>query len=128
MKTLEQIIERYRDNPDFFGRDLKVPNQRGADGDTLLHLVAWFSGVGDIEVLLEHGADVNLPGDMGYTPLHCAATAGKPENVRMLLRAGADPNVKNEFGHTPLQTAELGGHDDVVKLLKNAERVRLGTY
>ena len=51
---------------------------------------------GVIRILLEAGADVQLPRDFpGDTPLHHAARTGTPGAVRMLIEAGADPNVRN---------------------------------
>src|SRR5438067_13696720 len=49
-----------------------------------------------IRLLLDSGADVNLPGPTGdgwdATPLQHAILARQPDSVRLLLDRGADPN------------------------------------
>ncbi len=46
-----------------------------------------------IALLLEYGADPNLPSQDGHTPLLDAAAARSPEIVALLLRHGADVNA-----------------------------------
>lgn len=54
-----------------------------------------------IRLLLEAGADVQLPRDFpGDIPLHHAARSGTPGAVQMLIEAGADVNGRNTFLYT----------------------------
>jgi uncharacterized protein len=91
------------------------PNQRGAMGDTLLHLPA---ETGDIQTLVDAGANVNAEGDIGNTPLHGAALRGKTRAAEKLLQLGANDKAHNQFGETPLDVAKNGGHREIVALLK----------
>jgi ankyrin repeat protein len=115
---LTAVIEKYRNHPEFLGIAVDDPNQPGAVDDTLLHLAARSGAVGDLEVLVESGARVNVLGDLGNTPLHQAAMNGQLSSIRKLLELGADAKLRNEFGQTALQVAELGGHAEVVRVLK----------
>ena len=72
--------------------------------------------------MIDHGADVNLIGDLGNTPLHQAAMAGKTDVVLKLLKHGANTSLQNEFAQTALEVARLGGHADVVKVLEKPPR------
>lgn len=56
-----------------------------------------------MELLIRHGADVNLVNrENGNTPLHYAAASGNPDLVRLLLEHGAEVNAVNRGGYTPL--------------------------
>src|SRR5919202_4389413 len=75
-----------------------------------------------INVLLDAGADVNLPGPTGddwdATPLQHAILARQSGAVRLLLERGADPNrVAGPNAPTPLLLAAGGTDPTFVKLL-----------
>ncbi len=61
-----------------------------------------------IQLLIDHGADVNVKDDKGKTPLHCAAVGAYLEGMRALLENGADVNAVDDEGNTPLQLARRG--------------------
>ncbi|MDP8246250.1 MAG: acyltransferase family protein [Candidatus Hinthialibacter antarcticus] len=63
-----------------------------------------------VELLLELGADVNMPVRDGSTPLHTAAFFGEAEVAKVLLQNGADADIKNSYGQTSHQslTADMG--------------------
>jgi ankyrin repeat protein len=65
-------------------------------------------------MLLEHGAKVNVPGDIGWTPLHRAASYDNVQLVRLLLEHGADVNARDRSGKTPSQ---LATQQEVVEVL-----------
>jgi ankyrin repeat protein len=117
MPTLEEVLAKYRNHPEFLGLDLRVANQRGAMDDTPLHIAARKGELEDIAVLVAHGADVNGRGDLGNTPLHNAALSGQAGAVTKLLDLGADPSLRNEFSETPLRVAQLGGYQAVANIL-----------
>jgi ankyrin repeat protein len=82
--------------------------------------------------LVEHGADVNKPGQFGWTALHAAAYQGLNDEIEFLVKSGAKIDQKDEFGQTPLSismsvlTKEIGARrlqiprryrEDTAKLL-----------
>ena len=50
---------------------------------------------GDVQLLIDLGAEVNVAQDDGTTPLHLAALCGRANAVKALLKAGVDVNVKS---------------------------------
>lgn len=89
--------------------DAKAINHAGA---TPLHFVA--SSVPNpatpvakvINMLVQHGADVNARDEMGYTPVHRAAKNGSPRASAALLKCWhADPCASANDGVTPLHLA-----------------------
>lgn len=50
---------------------------------------------GDVQLLIDLGAEVNIAGDFGVTPLHLASMYGRENAVRALLGAGADVNAQS---------------------------------
>lgn len=69
------------------------------------------------ELLVKHGASVNVADLWKFTPLHEAAAKGKYEIVRLLLKHGADASKKNRDGATPLDLVR-DGDQDVADLLR----------
>lgn len=71
-----------------------------------------------VQLLLEHGAEVNLvkKGDDGA--LQYAAMYGYPEVVNLLLQAGAEVNKKGGYGRTAWIYAATASHGDSLKSLK----------
>jgi uncharacterized protein len=63
-----------------------------------------------LQVLIEHGADVNAwDANRDLTPLLTAVCEQEVEALEVLVRAGADPNVRGGEGDTPLRiSAEVG--------------------
>lgn len=75
-----------------------------------------------VQLLLEHGADVNnqCNGELQETPLMLAAEAGHQEVVKLLLRLNADPLLTNAHEETALMKAMKKGHESVALLIKEA--------
>ena len=73
-----------------------------------------------IQVLLERGADPNLPDSFGQTPLVQTADIGIERATQVLLEGGADPNRPNDHGNYPLILATINNNPDVVKTLLHA--------
>jgi hypothetical protein len=106
------------------------PNARDASGETILFNRSAYCMTGDMQPLIEAGADVNsrtegrheYGWERGVTPLMAAATtwqltpSGKDavvwqdtavyeEAIRLLIDAGADVNARSDTGRTALKAA-----------------------
>ncbi|KAL8846856.1 MAG: hypothetical protein Q9221_008085 [Calogaya cf. arnoldii] len=68
-------------------------NATDSSGNTPL---AWASARGDhisVDMLLEHGASLNIANDLDAQPIHLAAQTGNITTIRALVQAGADVNT-----------------------------------
>lgn len=96
-KMMRELIEKGAD------KDVRFNRGRGLCGNfTALHAAAELGGVDAIAVLVEAGADLEVPTDQMSTPMHLAASAGATDAVVALLHAGADPHARDSEGATPL--------------------------
>ena len=99
-------------------------------GQTPFLRAALASDVATMRLLLEHGADPNLPTPAGTTPLMAAAgvnwvvaqtftepLATQLEAIRLCLDHGADVNGVNSMGLTPLLGAANRGANDIIRVL-----------
>ena len=78
------------------------PNTQDNNGWTPLHEVAQRNHVDLLSLLLDAGANPNVPGgDDKYTPLHDAVEAGHVEIVKLLIERGADKNARDITGIIP---------------------------
>jgi ankyrin repeat protein len=93
------------------------PNVTGSMGLTPLAAAALGYQPETAKLLIERGADVNMPSG-GTTPLHFAAMAASVEVAEVLLAHGADVNVSDGHGVTPLSLAEGCGVSEMVILLE----------
>ncbi|XP_015741463.1 ankyrin repeat and SOCS box protein 16 [Coturnix japonica] len=86
-----------------FGAD---PNLLGSDGSAPLHLCTAPHSIKCAELLLAHGARVNLATrERALTALHVAAGRGLAEHVALYLKHGADPALRSRQGETALNAA-----------------------
>ena len=61
-------------------------------------------------LLINRGADVNIPNNDDTTPLHLAAMACQSAMVALLIDSGADVNARGNDGETPLHRVALTAH------------------
>lgn len=78
---------------------------------TALHKAVMIGEAEVVDVLINAGADVNLPMDSkGTTALHWAAKRGDVEISTQLVDAGADIEARNSQGLTPAGVARSRGY------------------
>jgi ankyrin repeat protein len=118
------------------------PNGKNKEGKTPLFEAISCNRVDIVRMLLEKGANPNLPGpkhmlwpstyypeclqllldkgaDYKKTPgiMELASSINNIESVRILLNAGVDPNAKKDGVYTPLCTSIRDNHVDIFHLL-----------
>ena len=87
-----------------------------SDGNTPLMIAAGAGSAQAMRLLLDAGADPNVPNKAGATPLMWSA--GDIGKVKLLLAHGAKVNASAKSGRTALQCAVYyDGNDEVVRLL-----------
>lgn len=88
-------------------------------GRSLLHCLVLLqhTSVPILELLAQHGAQIDIQDEDGWTPLHCAAAVDSLHATRLLLRNLANPTIANYAGQTPLDLAKASGSTQVGRLL-----------
>lgn len=112
---------------DLLDHGAEVNSTPGSSGFTALQAAAGLDppNVAMVQLLLEWGADVNMP-HAGYEPtaLQLATAGGHFHVARLLLEAGADVNAQNSrkdfYGETALEIAACFGRLDISYLLLKA--------
>ena len=81
------------------GADVRA---RDENGQTPLHVAAFYGGEARVVLFLDHGAEIDARDATGRTPLHCAAGLGRLEEATSLVSRGADVSLLDHEGRTPL--------------------------
>jgi hypothetical protein len=71
-----------------------------------------------IDVLVAHGADVNVQNRHGGNALARAAHFGHKDLVNQLLALGADASMKDARGQNAADWANSGGHPEIAGILE----------
>ena len=109
------------------GDDMDRPDNNGL---TMLMWASAYGQVPTVQLLLNHGVNVNVTGKengdtihddvcddvtiFAETALHLAASCGCHELVTLLVRSGSLVDAEDENLSTPLMLASLGGHPHCV--------------
>ncbi|KAK8507980.1 hypothetical protein V6N13_055446 [Hibiscus sabdariffa] len=90
-------------------------------GCSLLHLACQGGSIVMLELLLQFGADINMPDFHGRTPLHHCIAVGNFSLTKHLLRRGAKSSIKDYGGFSALErTVQKGAiKDEELFLLLN---------
>lgn len=94
---------------------------KGNPGYGMLHRAAEHCPAEAMQLLIQHGADVNARAYKRVTPLMFAAKRGLVDNIRVLIAAGADVNAKDDDGRTAIMWARK--HDVLLQLRQAGARV-----
>ncbi|XP_056616759.1 uncharacterized protein si:ch211-223a10.1 isoform X1 [Triplophysa dalaica] len=89
--------------------DRGLLKQKGWGGFTALHFAALNGSRPMAELLLNSGADPNIPCDAGQTPFHFACRNGNIYIMHNMMQHGADLKLVDEQGKTSLLHAVSGG-------------------
>ncbi|XP_055517594.1 uncharacterized protein si:ch211-223a10.1 [Leucoraja erinacea] len=90
-------------------RDPSLLHARGWNGFTPLHHAALCGHMDLAYLLLDLGADTNLPNDAGETPFHFACRRGDVYIMDRMVKNGADVMLLDHRGKTALHQAVSGG-------------------
>lgn len=109
-KIKQRIVELYR-----AGVDFNMNGWYNSSGGKPVLYASEYSTTGVIDLLIDGGADINLPDQSANRDLalHGAACYNRVENVRFLIEHGPRNyvNKQNGFGWTALHVAAMGGRD-----------------
>ncbi|SZF05529.1 unnamed protein product [Blumeria hordei] len=92
---------------------------------TALLLAAKLNATSIMELLIDHGANINWQDENGETAMHIAARYGHKDCAKILIRGSACQKVdlelvEKKFSWTPLHVACVDGHLPIVELLIDA--------
>ncbi len=98
---------------------------RNSAGQTPLQFASWFDRPQLVQLLIDHGADVNARSKWDATALthnseKIRETNAYREVVRKLVEAGADVNASDRLGQTPLSFALSSGDALTAQFLMSA--------
>ncbi len=91
---------------------------RDVEGATPLHRAAAAGSQHVVELLLGHGAAVNVFDNANCSPLHYAAFMGQTNAAHALLAANADQLARNKDGLSAFEVARMERKQSVIKLLR----------
>jgi ankyrin repeat protein len=94
-----------------------VQTQGPTAGYVALHRAAIANAAQVAQLLLAHGAEVNVHGPLGITPLILAATNGNAATAQVLLSHGADVLTPAGHNETALTAATGHNHPEIVRSL-----------
>ena len=104
-----------------------VNAQRTDDKVAPVTLSVCFNNFVAVNLLLDHGADVNIARADGNSPLHLAVSNGFFDIAKRLVEKGSDVNLQNKEGRTPLFFGVKNKHEQLIKLLiENEADVNIG--
>ncbi|KAG9506412.1 hypothetical protein J7337_003395 [Fusarium musae] len=102
-------------------------NEIGALGRTPIFWACLSGSAKLVNMLIRHGADLNITDINGLTCLDAAASWGFEEIVRILVESNVNWSSRSKYGITPLHSAAEGGNMRCYQyLLEQGADVRIG--
>ncbi|XP_061095927.1 cyclin-dependent kinase 4 inhibitor C [Conger conger] len=96
------------------------PNVRDPLGGlTVLHDAARDGYADTLQMLVNHGADVNIQDNDGNLPLHLAAREGNSDVVRFLIQRTTEPMQQNLGGKTAYDLAIMHNRVQTAQWIQN---------
>jgi ankyrin repeat protein len=71
-------------------RGARINTRDNVNGRTPLHWAVWWGNIQAVQLLLEHGADVNASDKSGKTPSQLISASSEQEIVELLSKYGAE--------------------------------------
>jgi ankyrin repeat protein len=101
--TVEDVLDAVREAAvEFVNYDVRPGvNSKGFFGNVPLIVAITWGNKQAVELLLDAGADINVPCEGGNTPLHEAIQAAQFEIARLLVARGANQASRNAEGKLP---------------------------
>lgn len=96
---------------------LPLIDSRRNDGATPLMIATTLDNIEMAKILVDYGANVNIPNLDNMYPIHIACWSGLLELVKLFASKNARLTDKCNFGFVPISLAANQGHDDIVKFL-----------
>lgn len=81
---------------------IRFVNQKDGDENSALHIAVQTGHVSMCQVLLQHGAEVNVQNKCSKSPLQMACMGKNREVLELLIKHGAHINTKDRNQRTPL--------------------------
>uniref|UniRef100_A0A3Q3X938 Uncharacterized protein n=1 Tax=Mola mola TaxID=94237 RepID=A0A3Q3X938_MOLML len=91
-------------------------NSQACNGESVLMDAAGSGNAACIQLLLDNGADSNLPSITGHLPIHMAAYTGHYNALKILIPLTTKKAIR-EAGQSPVHSAAEGGHGRCLELL-----------
>lgn len=92
-------------------------NTQGQDGTSPMHIAAATGSVDMVELLMEHGGNINASDGNGFSPLTLAADAQHGHVMRYLLEKGCDVDAHSGKASTALYCCAFHGQHALASLL-----------
>lgn len=92
-------------------------NAQDREGHTGLSWAVMRDDIDSLRLLLEHGADANIPDNRGFSPIHSAKSL---PSLKLLLDHSADIMSKTEVGATPLHFISRYGRHGMIEPMVQA--------
>ncbi|KAJ7328859.1 ankyrin repeat-containing domain protein [Mycena albidolilacea] len=86
---------------------------------TEISVAAYYGHLHMVQLLAEHGANVNAKSEYYGNAIQAAAYSGHKNIVQLLLNKSADVNAQGGNYGNPISAAALNGHENIVQLLLN---------
>ncbi len=116
--------------------NIKINLQDAWENSAFMHAVRCCKKEDIIKLLLQYGADINMPDCDGFTPLMQAIYMSREDMVKILLKYGAHADIKNiegrdaldftiyELQQCPMSSDKHNVYKNIIEILQNHKKVK----